>query len=191
MMVLLQAYIVGTIIIMRIAGNSLLKLKKWRDIKRQKMKKEENLLYVAKITRNWCQIRHSYSVNILKMRLIGQSLLRSKALFLVYFRSFSDRSSQGFIRSKNYSIIENFYWMIFRMCFLILENWKRWYLGLLKNRIWNNLLVDKYKIVHHHSKVVHKGKMLHKRCIRARLQNCPLSEPIRLQDLEDSARSKA
>ena len=57
------------------------------------MKKEENLLYVAKITRNWCQIRHSYSVNILKMRLIGQSLLRSKALFLVYFRSFSDRSS--------------------------------------------------------------------------------------------------
>lgn len=57
------------------------------------MKKEENLLYVAKITRNWCQIRHSYSVNIVKMRLIGQSLLRSKGLFLVYFRSFSDRSS--------------------------------------------------------------------------------------------------
>ena len=51
----------------------------------------------------------------------AQSLLRSKALFLVYFRSFSDRSSQGFIRSKNYSIIENFYRMIFRMCFLILK----------------------------------------------------------------------
>lgn len=51
-----------------------------------------------------------YTENVLNW-----AVAASKALFLVYFRPFPERSNQNFIRSKNYSIIENFFWMIFRM----------------------------------------------------------------------------
>ena len=76
-------------------------MKEYKEVKNAKGRK---LLYVSKITRNWCQIRHFYSVNILKMCLIGQSLLQKhcfsfiSALFLKdltkisldYFRMFSN-----------------------------------------------------------------------------------------------------
>ena len=51
-----------------------------------------------------------YTENVLNW-----AVAASKALFLVCFRPFSERSNQNFIRSKNYSIIENFFWMIFRI----------------------------------------------------------------------------
>lgn len=45
-----------------------------------------------------------YTENVLNW-----TVAASKALFLVYFRPFPERSNQNFIRSKNYSIIENFF----------------------------------------------------------------------------------
>ena len=47
---------------------------------------------------------HEYTENVLNW-----AVAASKALFLVYFRPFPERSNQNFIRSKNYSIIENFF----------------------------------------------------------------------------------
>lgn len=45
-----------------------------------------------------------YTENVLNW-----AVAASKALFLVYFRPFPEISNQNFIRSKNYSIIENFF----------------------------------------------------------------------------------
>ena len=51
-----------------------------------------------------------YTENVLNW-----AVAASKALFLVYFRPFPERSNQNFIRSKITQLLRIFFWIIFRM----------------------------------------------------------------------------
>ena len=86
-------------------------MKEYKEVKNAKGRK---LLYVAKITRNWCQIRHFYSVNILKMCLIGQSLLQKHCFSFISALFLKDLTKISFDQ-KITQLLRIFFWIIFRM----------------------------------------------------------------------------